>query len=1025
MGFLSKNMFRALLIALPGAAPTAAVDKFHFDIKESIYSDLLQDIAYDTYIDQKEVPQSTKLLVPIIENLDVMSKNADDTASHLQLIPNLKKSEWVQIKHEEFSLEKSDNINEPPADLDSFFSSELYNFKLKIIKESASPSYKELKIDISPHFEKLSNFTPLGAKSNMSLLLAKFASYTSTTNLTQDSMELIKASSNEKAEIEPPSVMMQLKPFRDLKTKQYEHKPPTHSFILVSNPNLEEAKSIDSSNLTLQSVALESSKPGSFLAETLRKRLPFFKVSLFDERIDDLSPPAAHNIEKATQSKNLSNIDIHKPKLKAREFATYQDIRELPIQKDPLVESSKIPEISFAYRLQIENRGIVPVRTNSFSSLKIENSSTIQDREFASFHPPKQELEPIYTATLEVEKKPFTLPQTSSIEAVEVAQKTPKSELSKKFEFKNFHLLEALKFLNPHVSSKRHFSMESLKINKPILVLNQKEPPHVNLQGDFSLHLDDPKSIIALEQRFDTILPSFRVPREAYYQPSNPFLESRLHLLHQEKYTHLQTEDALQILKTEDFKIAYKDPKEVEFYGKETISLEKGKIGSQNNPLHTLSFIHKIKKPASQRLYPIDFTKPYTYEFTLSAEPHKKDLLHSVQKLVAALPSCPTTPNDTYIELLAQNEELYNPQIADLIPSPHVDVRPLIALGKEINRDLRQIADKTSLVPSLFDLNTQILSTEFRTEVEVIAKPNAKGYYFALKLSPFFPEELKRIKQNIYFVIDECRTITKERSKAFKKAILRALPYLYPDDSYNVICFDKHFEKLSSLNLYYSKDSYDKTKRFLDNVSEGSLSPPQDYSKILSYISENFESDPSEINVVILMTDGSAYKAHHLQQEKVLNFTKANNNQFVVYTVTSAQHNYLSGLDLVSFLNKGQMLHSNTNAALPRQLALLIKKLRYPIATNLHLTTLSSTTDNLHFYPGSDHFENFYGHKPLIIYGEADSLAEFEFMIQGKADDEWVNITQSVNLMQGLPGDRELLRDATQMQTKSLHYLSN
>ena len=134
MGFLSKNMFRALLIALPGAAPTAAVDKFHFDIKESIYSDLLQDIAYDTYIDQKEVPQSTKLLVPIIENLDVMSKNADDTASHLQLIPNLKKSEWVQIKHEEFSLEKSDNINEPPADLDSFFSSELYNFKLKIIK---------------------------------------------------------------------------------------------------------------------------------------------------------------------------------------------------------------------------------------------------------------------------------------------------------------------------------------------------------------------------------------------------------------------------------------------------------------------------------------------------------------------------------------------------------------------------------------------------------------------------------------------------------------------------------------------------------------------------------------------------------------------------------------------------------------------------------------------------------------------------------------------------------------------------
>jgi hypothetical protein len=787
---------------------------------------------------------------------------------------------------------------------------------------------------------------------------------------------------------------------------------------------LEKPRLLDSSNLSLKPVSLESAKPGSFLAETLRKRLPFFKVSLFDERIDDLSPPIAQNIEKAAQSNSLSQIDIHKPKLKVREFAAYQDIRELPVQKDPLLETSKSPQISFAYRLQIENKEPIAVRAGSFSNLKIENTTTIEDREVTTFYPPKQSLEPIYAATLEVEKTPFTLQEAGPIQAIQVAEKAPQSELGKKFEFKNFRLLEALKFLNPHTSSKRHFSMESLKANKPILVLNQKELVHADLSGEFSLQLDDPKSIIALEPRFDTVLPSFQVPRDAYYQPSAPFLESRLHLLHQEKYTHLHTEDALHILKTEDVKIAYKEPKDMQFYGMEKLSLEKEKIGTQNNPLHTLSFIHKIKKPASQRVYPIDFAKPYTYEFTLSSEPHKKDLLHSVQKLVAALPSCPNTTSDSYIELLAQNEELYNPQIADLIPSPHVDVRPLIALGKEINRDLRQIAERTTLVPSLFDLNTQILSTEFRTDVEVIAKPNAKGYYFALKISPFFPEELKRIKQNIYFVMDECRTITKERSKAFKKAILRALPYLYPDDSYNVICFDKHFEKLSSLNLYYSKDSYEKTKRFLDNVSEGSLSPPQDYSKILSYIAENFESDPSEINVVILMTDGSAYKAHHLQQEKVLNFTKANNNQFVVYTVTSAQHNYLSGLDLISFLNKGQMLHSNTNAALPRQLALLIKKLRYPVATDLHLTTLSSTTDNLHFYPGSTHFENFYGHKPLMIYGEADSLAEFEFMIQGKADDEWVNITQSVNLMQALPGDRELLRDAVQMQTKSVHYLS-
>ncbi|MDN3504477.1 MAG: VWA domain-containing protein [Rhabdochlamydiaceae bacterium] len=575
--------------------------------------------------------------------------------------------------------------------------------------------------------------------------------------------------------------------------------------------------------------------------------------------------------------------------------------------------------------------------------------------------------------------------------------------------------------------------VEILGFNQPTITplervaLKNKQEVLNNRIQEQAKGLDYQQTVISVAPRSGFNLPSYEVSVKGASPESSP-LQKEIKLekikISELKEIALNKESDLKIFQAKDFNYTHIDKLRSSLLASNHVNLDgKAAIKMQNNPAHTLSFIHKIKVPNREGRYALDFTNPLKFSYKLSDEPHKRDLAHAIAKAHYKLPGHSNRFTD-YIDLLSMNEQNFYPSFTHEIQQHTYDFKPLLSRVRELNEAYLANIDAISSLPSLYELNTQILSTEFKTEVEVIAKPHQKGYYFALKVAPYFPEELRRVRQNIFFVLDQCRTINKDRFTAFKKAIIRSLPYLYPDDTFNVIVFDKRFEKLSSVNLYYSKDSINKARRYLENVSHGSLVPPQDYSKVVEYVSENFDPDPSELNVIIMLTDGAAYKAHHLQKEKVAHFTDVNNKKFAIHMISAAQHNYLSALDLVSFMNRGTMLHSKSHASLPRQLALLVKKMRYPIATDLHMSLISSTTDKLKFFPGSGYFQDFYGHKPLVIYGETDSLCEFEFMLQGKCEEEWINITQSVNLQQAIPGDRELLRDSTLIENKTRQFIN-
>ena len=423
-------------------------------------------------------------------------------------------------------------------------------------------------------------------------------------------------------------------------------------------------------------------------------------------------------------------------------------------------------------------------------------------------------------------------------------------------------------------------------------------------------------------------------------------------------------------------------------------------------------FYHKLSDldSAYQLVTYLPETKPHFAEKTgLETFKISQNVIKELPKFLAETAS--------YVELLAKNENHFDPtQVVT------IDNRPSENLDSSYRSILKRKAyDYLSFMPTLHELNTYVLSADFRHEAEVIASPDGESYYFSVQLMPYYPEDLRKIHQNVYFVLDQSRTISEERFEAFKKGILRSIPYLSQEASFNVIVLNKHYDVLNLTNLSNDKEAMELAKSFLDKISYSFTVSPQEYSQVIPFIEEKFQVNPDDLNTIILLSDGAAYKNFHIYRDKISEVCMKNKHKFQLYTVAASQDNYLNALDMVAFHNFGQLLYSKTNAALPRQLAILVKNMRHPIANNLHLSTIRNESDQIIFFPPSGQLPALYADKPLTIYGKTNCLQNFDLMIQGKADNEWINISQSVNLRQAKRGDRELLRNV-QLMEKKLRY---
>lgn len=302
-------------------------------------------------------------------------------------------------------------------------------------------------------------------------------------------------------------------------------------------------------------------------------------------------------------------------------------------------------------------------------------------------------------------------------------------------------------------------------------------------------------------------------------------------------------------------------------------------------------------------------------------------------------------------------------------------------------------------------LATLASSNDFTLTVQVAKRANAPGYVFKLELNPKPGVQFKRIAQNYFFLIDRSQSIRPQRYEMTKQAVSKALGYLNPEDTFNVLLFDDKVMAFAQANVSSSQENIARARLFLEKNHYGAFFASTDLYTSLDRIIPDAVAE-SEVNTAILLSDGDTYLKPEKQRETIVNWTKKNGGKVTLYSVAAGKGNNESLLDLLSVFNRGFLRYAQTEKGLDSTLLGLMHSIRHPIGKEITVLAIEPTkTAKIVLYPPNSFLPNLHQNNPYVIYGTIDKLIDFHIFYQGKYYDKYLDIKQNVSFANALPGD--------------------
>lgn len=295
-----------------------------------------------------------------------------------------------------------------------------------------------------------------------------------------------------------------------------------------------------------------------------------------------------------------------------------------------------------------------------------------------------------------------------------------------------------------------------------------------------------------------------------------------------------------------------------------------------------------------------------------------------------------------------------------------------------------------------FEKKTKSCAEDFDIDIAYLPKEDGNGYLFSITLIPKPFVDFPKIKQNFFFLVDRSNAIGKRRFHVTQTAVLKALSHLSDTDTFNVLAFDNRTELFSPYNIKYSKSGIVKAKRFLDELSLGNIFSTSDITQPL-YSVLSYPANEDQLNIAILLTNGDGITSVFKNRKIVDNWTAENNGKVSLYSVVLDTDVENLRMKMFAASNTGKMITSTTTRGIKRKLQKLMKSIQHPIAKDVHLTALSM--DGKKHIELSSHLRppHIYLDDPYVIIGSVDTLDDFYLFIQGKQNDQLLNIKKKIS----------------------------
>ena len=341
------------------------------------------------------------------------------------------------------------------------------------------------------------------------------------------------------------------------------------------------------------------------------------------------------------------------------------------------------------------------------------------------------------------------------------------------------------------------------------------------------------------------------------------------------------------------------------------------------------------------------------------------------------------------------------------------DSTPTISSSIAKAEALRATNKNLKALPQLEELGCYNATDDFIHDIHVTPNPKGTGYLFSVTLLPQKQKLETNCPQNYIFLLDRSGSIDKTRFQSFKQGVMKSLLYLKDYDTFNIITFDSELSKMSHESVFATQATKHGAKRYLENQKRGYQYGIPNIPQILLSLQPLIKKS-SLPTTVVLLTSGKTLENYNkaLDEPLLKKQLKANKNSFTLFTAGCQDVSDAHMLEMLSCLNRGEYMISQTNAAFPRKLAALVKHATYLAASNVHITTAHrSANSQIELYPNAPIAPNLYGDKPYTIVGKIDKLADFDLVLQGRFCDNWIFIKKKVAFSAARHGGHSILKD--------------
>lgn len=306
-------------------------------------------------------------------------------------------------------------------------------------------------------------------------------------------------------------------------------------------------------------------------------------------------------------------------------------------------------------------------------------------------------------------------------------------------------------------------------------------------------------------------------------------------------------------------------------------------------------------------------------------------------------------------------------------------------------------------------------SEHFDIDVEYAPKRNRPGYVFQVTFHPRSDVVFKRIRQNVFFLIDRSNSISRPRYHLNKRAVSEALDHLKMGDTFNILVFDHHVIRAAPEPLPWNEESVSVARSFLERQGHGGHFAATDLYASLGKIIPHNVSD-HEVNTAILLSDGDTYLSREKQRQLIGRWAKRNEGKVALYSLATGTGNNLPLLDLMSSFNQGQLIYSHDHRDLKSLITNLLKTIQTPIGKEMVATPIVADKQTVVLLqPTAVRLQDLYQGRPFVVYGSANRLSDFVLFLQGKYYDRRFDIKKKITFKNALLGSFSIERKWTEL----------